>query len=80
MAWPDPCHAGPPPVAWAPEDLAAARAILGRPEASVRRVIDAQWTRFTGAAATTDDLLDALGLPRVGPTSPVMVHPVSCTP
>ena len=80
MAWPDPCHAGPPPVAWAPEDLAAARAILGRPEASVRRVIHAQWTRFTGAAATTDDLLDALGLPRVGPTSPVMAHPVSCTP
>ena len=78
MAW-DPCVAGAPPVAWAPEDLEAARAIIALPEAAVASTIRTGWSRFTDPATTTDDLLGALGLPPVGPVPLVVLGPAECT-
>lgn len=78
MAWPDPCVAGPSPVAWAPEDLAAARALMGLPEADVLRVVHARWAELTDPTTGTDQLLDAVGLRPVEPVSPVTAKPFTC--
>lgn len=78
MAWPDPCDVGPSPVAWAPEDLAAARAVMGLPEPDVLRVVHARWAELTDPATGTDQLLGALGLRPVGPPSPVTAQPFTC--
>ena len=79
MAWPEPCgDVGPAPVAWAPEDLAAAQSILALPEADVRRVVHARWAEFTDASTTTDVLLAAVGLGPVGPVTPVKAAPFTC--
>jgi hypothetical protein len=75
MAWPDQCDAGLPPVAWAPQDLAAARALLALPADRVHALLRGGWERFTDPATSTDDLLAAAGLPGVGPPDQVVpVH------
>lgn len=79
MAWPDPCDAGPAPVAWAPEDLVAARSVIALPDADVRRVVHARWAELTDPATSTDVLLVALGLGPVGPASAVTAKPFTCT-
>ena len=79
MAWPDSCDLGASPVAWAPEDLTAARAVLALPEAAVRRVLHARWAYLSDASTTTDDLLAALGLAPIGPVTPVTAEPMPCT-
>jgi hypothetical protein len=72
MAWPDQCDAGLPPVAWAPQDLAAARALLALPADRVQALLLGAWERFTDPATSTDDLLAAAGLPGVGPPDQVV--------
>jgi len=79
MAWPDPCLAGSsPPVAWASQDLAAARALLALPADDVHTIILEDWERFTDPATTTDELLAAAGLDSVGPPDHVVAAPVVC--
>ncbi len=78
MAWPG-CDLGASPVAWAPEDLTAARAVLALPEATVRRVLHTRWADLTDASTTTDDLLVALGLAPIGPVTAVTAEPMPCT-
>jgi hypothetical protein len=78
MAWPDPCSAGPPPVAWSAQDLAAARALLVLPADQVHALILAAWGRFTDAGTTTDELLAAAGLAPVGPPDHVVAEPIQC--
>lgn len=79
MAWPEPCgDAGPAPVAWAPEDLVAARSMLALPVADVRRVVHARWAELSNAS-TTDELLAAVGLGPVGPVTPVEAEPFTCS-
>ncbi|HVF74968.1 MAG TPA: hypothetical protein VM938_07960 [Acidimicrobiales bacterium] len=65
LAWPEMCG----PVVWAPQDLAAARALMRAPEAEVAAIVDAGFARWSQPTTTTDDLLAALGLPTVGPAS-----------
>lgn len=64
--WPDTCFAGLSPVRWAASDVAAARALLSLPEATVRTALHADWQRFTDRATSTDDLLESLGLEPIG--------------
>jgi hypothetical protein len=78
MAWPDPCSAGPPPVAWAPQDLAAARGLLSLPADQVHNVVLRDWRRFTDPAASTDELLAAAGIAPVGPPDSVLAVPTRC--
>lgn len=59
--WPDPCFAGPTPVSWALSDLDAARALHALPEDEVRRLLTAEWERFTDPDTTTAELLAAAG-------------------
>lgn len=73
MAWPDPCEVGSAPVVWAAQDLTAARALLGLPEAEVRQQLDADWELLTDPTTTTAQLLEHFGLPGVGPIDDV--HP-----
>ena len=56
-----------PAVVWSAQDLEAARAIVGLPDATVRPVLASEWDRWTDPATSTDDLLVALGLDPVGP-------------
>jgi hypothetical protein len=56
-----------PPVAWSAQDLAAARALVARPDADVLAVVVSGWARWVDPATGTDQLLGALGLPAVGP-------------
>lgn len=78
-AWPDPCGAGPAPVAWARQDLAAARALLSRPVGEVHRLLVFDWDRFTDPATGTDELLAAAGLDPVGPPDHIVAEPVECS-
>lgn len=71
--WPDVCYAGAAPVTWALTDLDAARRLLELPDATVRDVLHADWARFTDRAASTDDLLAAVGLDPV-PSRPGTTH------
>lgn len=71
----DPCVA--PSVVWSGQDLAAARAVIGLPERDVLQVVHADWARWTDPDTGTDELLDALGLPRVGPFDRVIPRPGS---
>ena len=66
MPWPEPCDVGTSPVIWAPQDLTAARALLGLPEAEVRAVLDDEWATLTNRSTTTAQLLERFGLPPVG--------------
>lgn len=66
--WPGICGA---PIQWAPEDVAAARLVVRDDAESVRKTIAADWRRWIDPATTTDELLDVLGLPLQGPTSPI---------
>jgi hypothetical protein len=79
MAWPDPCLAGPPPVAWSAQDLAAARALLALPEGQAHDLLLAGWDRFTDPGTGTDELLAAAGLDPVGPPDHVVAVPVTCS-
>ena len=78
-AWPDPCGAGPAPVAWARQDLAAARALLSRPARQVHRLLLSEWGRFTDPATGTDELLAAARLDPVGPPDHIVAEPVECS-
>jgi hypothetical protein len=71
----DPCAA--PSVAWSAQDLAAARAVIDLPERDVLEVVHAEWARWTDPSTGTDELLDSLGLPRVGPFDRVIPRPGS---
>jgi hypothetical protein len=64
--WPDTCYAGDLPVQWAATDVLAARSMLALDEGEVRRVLHADWARFTDRSTTTDELMAALGLEAVG--------------
>ncbi|MEX2293523.1 MAG: hypothetical protein WD691_07005, partial [Acidimicrobiales bacterium] len=64
-----------PSVVWSAQDLAAARAIVVLPDARVSEVLDAEWRHWVGATTTTDELLDVLGLPPMGPYDRVVPRP-----
>ena len=64
-----------PPVVWSQQDLAAARALVGLPEATVRAVVGRGWDRWTDPATSTDALLGALGLDSFGPYDVVEPQP-----
>ena len=64
-----------PSVVWSAQDLAAARALVARPEAEVGRVIKDGWERWLDPRTGTDDLLAALDLPAVGPFDEVVARP-----
>ncbi len=66
--WPDTCFAGPAPAVWAASDVAAARGLLGLPEAAVLEVLHGAWEHYVSPATTTDELLRALGLAELGVT------------
>jgi hypothetical protein len=66
--WPGLCGAD---VQWAPQDLAAARAITAGDRAATAEVLARDWDRWTDPATTTDELMAALGLPAVGPPEPI---------
>jgi len=66
-----------PSVVWSAQDLAAARAVIGLPERDVLELVHADWERWTDPSTGTDDLLDALGLSRVGPFDHVVPQPGS---
>ena len=70
VAWPNMCG----PVVWAPQDLAAARALMRAPEAEVAAVVDAGFARWSDPGTKTDELLAALGLPTVGPPSTIVTR------
>lgn len=67
LAWPNMCG----PVVWAPEDLAAARALMRAPQSQVASVIDSDFARWADPETPTNDLLEAAGLSPVGRTSKV---------
>lgn len=79
MAWPDPCSSRRAPVAWAAQDLAAARALIGRPDAEVRDLLHREWATVRDPATTTDQLLALAGLAPVGPPERVIADPVECS-
>jgi hypothetical protein len=76
--WPGLCSGEGPVLQWSPTDLVAARAVLRLPAAEVRRVVARDWERIRDPAMTTDDLLEALGLPPVGAPEPVERRAVGC--
>jgi hypothetical protein len=79
MAWPEPCEVGPAPVAWASQDLTAARALLALPEAEVRAGLDEDWAVLTDPDTTTAELMDRFGLPSVGPIDELQPEVWECT-
>lgn len=66
--WPGVCGAD---LQWAPEDITAARALRELPEDDVLAILSDDWGRWTSRSTSTDELLAALGLPPVGPASPI---------
>jgi hypothetical protein len=58
--WPPVCLAGPTPVQWSYDDLAAARSLIALPHERVASVVQADWGRWTDPATPTADLLAAL--------------------
>ena len=73
--WPAIC--GVSPVVWSAQDLAAARALVAAPEATVRAAVNRQWERWRDPGTGTDDLLAAAGLAPVGPFEAVETREVS---
>ena len=63
-----------PAVVWSAQDLAAARAVIALPEAEVGLVIEEDWERWANPRTGTDELLEALGLSRVGPFDDVIAR------
>jgi hypothetical protein len=78
-AWPEPCSSRPAPVAWAAQDLAAARALLARPEGEIRDLLHREWAAVLDPATTTDQLLALAGLAPVGAPERVQAEPVECS-
>ena len=64
-----------PSVVWSGQDLAAARLVMGLPEADVRYVINSDWKRWIDPATGTDEFLAAVGLPAGGPYDTVVPRP-----
>lgn len=64
-----------PGVVWSRQDLAAARAVIQLPEETVRQAVAADWSRWTDPETGTDELLEHLGLPTVGPFDDVTPRP-----
>lgn len=64
-----------PAAVWSVQDLAAVRSTLSLPEADVAEVLARDWGRWADPRTGTDDLLDALGLPPVGPFDDVVARP-----
>lgn len=62
--WPATCGAD---IQWAPQDLVAARSMVGIDRDRVDRVLASDWPRWTSPNTTTDELMTALALPLVGP-------------
>lgn len=65
VAWHEQCTT--PFVVWSAQDLEAARALMAVPDADVTRALAGGWERWTDPDTGTDELLDAVGLPTVGP-------------
>lgn len=65
LAWYEECTT--PLVVWSAQDLEAARALMALPDGAVTRALAMDWTRWTDPDTGTDELLDAVGLPNVGP-------------
>jgi len=77
FAWPTSCETA--PVVWSAQDLAAARAILGRPAAEVTSAVHRGWDRWRDPGTGTDALLAEVGLPPAGPFDQVVSRdPGSC--
>ena len=70
FAWPTSCETA--PVVWSAQDLAAARALLGRPAAEVTSVVHRGWDRWRDLGTGTDALLAEVGLPPAGPFDQVV--------
>lgn len=66
-----------PSVVWSGQDLAAARAIVALPDPQMSELLDADWEHWLNATTTTDELLDELGLPPMGPYDQVEPRPAS---
>ncbi len=62
--WPATCGAD---IQWAPQDLVAARSMVGIDRDRVDGVLASDWPRWTSPDTTTDELMTALALPLVGP-------------
>jgi len=77
FAWPTSCETA--PVVWSAQDLAATRALLGRPTAEVTSVVHRGWDRWRDLGTDTDALLAELSLPPAGPFDQVVSRdPGSC--
>ena len=66
--WPGTCTSR---VQWAPQDLTAARSLIAIAPEAVEGLLVADWSHWTEADTSTDELLHALGLPTVGPADPI---------
>lgn len=64
-----------PNVVWSAQDLAAARALIGLDEESVKAALAADWDRWVDPATGTDELMAAVGLDLVGPFDHVVARP-----
>ena len=62
-------------VQWAPQDVAAARALIAHDPEIVRGVLRENWARWLAPDTSTDELLVAVGLEPVGPAD--HIEPVS---
>jgi len=77
FAWPASCETA--PVVWSAQDLAAARALLGRPAGEVTSAVHRGWDRWRDPGTGTDALLAEMGLSPAGPFDQVVSRdPGSC--
>jgi hypothetical protein len=74
--WPSFCR-DERPLQWSERDLEAARSLLALPATQVNDVLARDWQHWTRPDTPTDALLEALGLPPVGP--PGTVEPLPTT-
>lgn len=69
--WPGVCGA---PVQWAPQDIAAARILVGLDRGDVAAIVAEQWQHWVVPGTTTDELLVAVGVGPIGP--PDQIEPL----
>ncbi len=67
--WPGVCEGGATPVVWALSDLEAARQLIRTDDATVRALVADRWAEWVDPSTTTAELLEALSLAPVEPSS-----------
>ena len=67
-----------PPVLWSATDIDAAQEMLTLDATLVRDTVWTDWSRWSGPAATTEDLIAELGLTPAGTPSVIPAGLVAC--